>query len=131
MRPAGANTIIDSIEPLCSRMGVCCFCKAMLTFNRGLFGKEVRDVKAFENFEILTTGVPDDRQVLATIHRDEPCRADPASSQCACKQGKDDYLLRDMKALAVCRQCPVFEATRRQLIANWEEWLLAMQDVYN
>jgi hypothetical protein len=101
-----------------------------LTFDHGAFGKEVRHMKSFENLEIAYIGKPTDKQVLENIHRDEPCRADPMSSQCTYAPARDDYLLGDRTNMAICTNCPHFEEKRRKLMADWEEWVLAMQDVY-
>ncbi len=87
-------------------------------------------MKSFENLEIAVIGVPTDKQVLENIRRDEPCRADPMSEQCTQAGAKDAYLLEDQSISAICRECPHFEAKRRELIAQWVEWVLAMQDVY-
>jgi hypothetical protein len=35
-----------------------------------------------------------------------------------------------MPGSRVCESCPRFEETRQKLTADWEEWVLAMQDVF-
>jgi hypothetical protein len=39
-------------------------------------------------------------------------------------------LLRDVPGYQVCEGCPTFEASRQRLTAAWEEWVLAVQDVF-
>jgi len=87
-------------------------------------------MKVFENIEIAVFGVPTRRDVLQRLQRDEPCRANPVSLYCTFASGRDDYLLRDMPGSRVCESCPRFEETRQKLTADWEEWVLAMQDVF-
>jgi hypothetical protein len=111
-------------------MGVFAYDRPISTFNGAPFGKEVSHMKSFENYEIAVFGVPTDKQVLENIRRDEPCGADPTSDRCTCAGAKDDYLIEDKSIMAICRDCPHFEEKRRALMAKWEEWVLAMQDVY-
>jgi hypothetical protein len=85
---------------------------------------------AFENIEIACLVAPTTRQVLDSIRRDEPCRADPRSSRCVFQPGKDDYLLRDQPGSVVCRACPIFDRKLQRMTADWAEWVLAMQEVY-
>jgi hypothetical protein len=87
-------------------------------------------VKSFEKIEIAFIGMPTRRDVLERLHRDGPCRADPLSDYCTFASGKDDYLLNDMPGSKVCERCPCFEETRQNLTADWEEWVLAVQDVF-
>jgi hypothetical protein len=94
------------------------------------FRKEVRAMKSLEKFEIAVFGVPTRRDVLERLRRDEPCRADLLSLYCTFPSGRDDYLLRDMPGITVCERCPRFEEARQRLTADWEEWVLAMQDVF-
>lgn len=70
------------------------------------------------------------RDVLAKMRRDALCRADPLSGACSFASGRDDYLLRDVPGYQVCEGCPTFEASRQRLTAAWEEWVLAVQDVF-
>ena len=49
---------------------------------------------------------------------------------CTFASGKDDYLLHDVSAAKVCERCPVSADTRQKLMADWEEWILAMQDAF-
>jgi hypothetical protein len=94
------------------------------------FGEEVWAMKSLENIEIAVFGVPTRRDVLERLRRNEPCRADLLSLYCTFASGKDDYLLRDMPGTGVCERCPRFEETRQILTTDWEEWVLAMQDVF-
>lgn len=87
-------------------------------------------MKSFENIEIAVVGVPTRRDVLERLRRDEACGADLLSIYCTFVSGKDDYLLRDMPGSGVCESCPRFEETWQKLTADWEEWVLAMQDVF-
>jgi len=87
-------------------------------------------MKSFEMIEIAVIGVPTGKDVLAKLRRDAPCRADPLSCHCAFTSGKDDYLLRDVPGSRVCESCPLFEESHRKLTAEWEEWVLALQDVF-
>lgn len=87
-------------------------------------------MKAFENIEIAFVGVPTAKEVLKSIRRDEWCRADPSSPRCNFEPGKDDYWLKDVASSAVCQRCPMFGQKLEKLMADWEEWVLAMQDVY-
>ena len=87
-------------------------------------------MKAFENYEIASIEVPTTRDVMETIRRVEPCHADPLSRDCTNAQGKDDYLLADMKAVDVCQGCPTFTRKLQKMTAAWEDWIVAMQDVY-
>jgi hypothetical protein len=36
-----------------------------------------------------------------------------------------------MPGTGVCERCPRFEEARQILTADWEEWVLAMQDVFS
>ena len=94
------------------------------------FRKEVRAVKSLEKIEIAFFGVPSRSDVLERLRREEPCRADLLSLSCTFASGKDDYLLRDMPGIRVCERCPRFEEARQILTTDWEEWVLAMQDVF-
>jgi hypothetical protein len=94
------------------------------------FGKEVGTMKSFEMIEIAVIGVPTYKDVLERLRRDAPCRADPLSCHCTFASGKDDYLLRDVPGITVCEGCPLFENKRQELTADWEEWVLALQDVF-
>ena len=94
------------------------------------FGKEVRAIKSFESIEIAIVGMPTRRDVLERLQRDKPCRADPLSRSCTFAAGKDDYLLSDTPGSKVCERCPRFEETRQNMTADWEEWILAVQDVF-
>ena len=87
-------------------------------------------MKSFENLEVAEVGVPTRKDVLERLRRDARCRADPVSYFCTFASGKDDYLLRDVSAAKVCERCPVFADTRQKLMADWEEWILAMQDAF-
>ena len=87
-------------------------------------------MKSFEMIEIAVVGVPSRKDVLRRLRRDAPCRADPLSCHCTFASGKDDYLLRDVPGITVCEGCPLFEETRQTLTADWEEWVLAVQDVF-
>ena len=87
-------------------------------------------MKSLENIEIAVFGVPTRRDVLERLRRNEPCRADLLSLYCTFASGKDDYLLRDMPGTRVCERCPRFEEARQILTTDWEEWVLAMQDVF-
>jgi hypothetical protein len=94
------------------------------------FRKEVRAMRSLEKIEIAVFGVPTRRDVLERLRRDESCRADPLSLYCTFASGRGDYLFRDMPGSKVCERCPRFEAARQNLTASWEEWVLAMQDVF-
>ncbi len=87
-------------------------------------------MKAFENIEITFVGVPTAKDVLESIRRDESCRADLLSPHCDFEPGRDDYLLRDMAGSVVCQHCPIFDQKLQKMAADWEEWVLAMQDAY-
>ncbi len=87
-------------------------------------------MKAFENIEIACVPVPTRREVLDRIRRDEPCQANPLSTHCTFAQGRDAYLIEDVAGSEVCQRCPLFDEKRRKLVADWTEWVLAMQDVY-
>ena len=87
-------------------------------------------MKSFENIEIAVVGVPTRRDVLERLRRDESCGADLLSFYCTFASGRDDYLLRDMPGSRVCERCPRFEKTWQKLTADWEEWVLALQDVF-
>ncbi len=87
-------------------------------------------MKAFENIAIAPLQAPTAKQVLASVRRDEACRADPSSGHCTFEQGRDDYLLRDVAGTEMCLHCPIFRRKLQELTALWEEWVLAMQDVY-
>jgi hypothetical protein len=87
-------------------------------------------MRAFENLAIAFVGTPTNTEVLDRIRRDEPCGADPGSQHCAFVSAGDDYLLSDVAADKICRLCPVFDLKRQTLQADWEEWVLALQEVY-
>jgi hypothetical protein len=87
-------------------------------------------MKSLEKIEIAVFGVPTRRDVLERLRRDAACLADPLSLYCTFAAGRDDYLLRDMPRTWVCERCPRFEEARQKLTADWEEWVLAMQDVF-
>jgi hypothetical protein len=87
-------------------------------------------MKSFECIEIAVLGVPSRRDVLERLRKDEPCQADLLSLYCTFASGRDDYLLRDMPGAGVCERCPRFEEVRQKLTADWEEWVLAMLDVF-
>jgi hypothetical protein len=95
------------------------------------FRKEVRAMKSLESIEIAVLGVPTHRDVFERLQRNEPCRANLLSLYCTFASGKDDYLLRDMPGTGVCERCPRFEEARQILTTDWEEWVLAMQDVFS
>ena len=86
-------------------------------------------MKSLESIETAVFGVPTRRDVLERLRRDEPCRADLLSCFCTFASGRNDYLLRDMPGIKVCERCPLFERTWQKLTSDWEEWVLAMQDV--
>ncbi len=85
---------------------------------------------SFENLALAVVAKPTAKEVLDRIRRDEPCRADPSSPHCALASARDDYLLGDVAAGRICRDCPTFERMCQKLLAAWEEWVLAMQEVY-
>ncbi len=87
-------------------------------------------MSSFENLKLVVVANPTTKEVLDRICRDEPCQADPSSPHCTWASAKDDYLLGDVAASKICRDCPTFERLRQRLLADWEEWALAMQEVY-
>jgi hypothetical protein len=87
-------------------------------------------MRSFENLAIAVVMTPTHAQVLESIRRDEPCRADPCSPHCTFTSAADDYLLGDIASHKICQKCPTFDRKRQAMQAAWEEWVLAMQEVY-
>ena len=87
-------------------------------------------MKSFENIEIALVRPPACKEVLARLRRHAACRGDPSSVYCTYVQGRDDYLLRDEPASRVCQRCPAFEEACNNLMADWEEWVLAQQEAF-
>ncbi len=86
-------------------------------------------MSAFENLEIAFLRPPTREEVLAGIRRDEPCHANPLSTDCHFERGKDEFLLADAPGGEVCEECPVWEKKHLELLAEWEAWVLALQEV--
>ena len=91
----------------------------------------VSEMRAFESIEIAAAGgVPNHTQVLARIRSDEPCHAEPMSKGCLHKAGRDGYAASTRSSSALCEQYPRYEQMLQKMTAEWEEWVLNMQDMY-
>ena len=87
-------------------------------------------MKSFEKIAIADVTPPTNDQVLRRLRHEAPCQGNPLSLYCDSTPCHDDYLLNDAPADKACQKCDVFAGIYGQLMVDWEEWVLAQQDIF-